>query len=186
MKRSGASLQFLQNGWRKRQPRGKLKRAVREAGYIIETHPQSERRGSVEIKDGVSFRRKRVKLYPDSSNKVRSRRRKNSWVQLGSSTYWWLCKVQEWQQPRWSECALTEGWERRVQMFLWRIWLEEEEGNRAGARYRCRFKGELFLKNRRDLKGEEMAVQPRLTSETIAIWEGKMMGSKDQEVWRFA
>lgn len=65
----------MQNGWRKRQPQRKLKRAVREAGYIIENQPQSERRGGVEIKAGVSFRRKRVKLYPDRSNRVRSRKK---------------------------------------------------------------------------------------------------------------
>lgn len=52
-----------------------VERAVRQAGYIIETQPQSERRGGVEIKEEVSFRRKRVKLYPDRSNKVRSRKK---------------------------------------------------------------------------------------------------------------
>lgn len=48
-----------------------------QRGRIYHRNPASvrEERGGVEIKEGVSFRRKRVKLYPDRSNKVKPRKK---------------------------------------------------------------------------------------------------------------
>lgn len=85
-------------------------------------------------------------------------------------------KVQDWQAARleWMGCK----WGVRKGSA---VWLEGEESNRAEARQRCKFKGELFLINGRDLKGKEMAERPRLISEKEAIWGGEMVRNKDRE-----
>lgn len=69
-------LQASRDGWRKKRSQRMLRKAEGEAGRIVHIMEIQPQRGeeSVEIKGRVSFRRRRVKLYPERSNEIRSRK----------------------------------------------------------------------------------------------------------------